>query len=198
MNRICLKQWASALLVGLPLFSTSGADASEKMEHTNHHKTPKTEKMSQKDNPKATKARIILEKKDKQQLLSLFETNELLHAAFFKFNKKDISLQSAALAKKIDDLENEQIKKLLLFSKKKLEEMKRMTELDDLNQNYHLVSMALIHLLNSYDIGKMYNAYSCPMVKKKWVQNSTKSKKVENPYASNMPHCGTKDTKFDI
>ena len=49
-------------------------------------------------------------------------------------------------------------------------------------------------VVNTYDVGKKYNAYSCPMVKKKWVQNSKKMAKVHNPYAPNMPHCGSKDT----
>ena len=64
------------------------------------------------------------------------------------------------------------------------------------NQNYHLTSMALIHIVNTYDVGNEYNAYSCPMVKKKWLQNSKKMAKVHNPYAPNMPHCGGQDSNF--
>lgn len=54
--------------------------------------------------------------------------------------------------------------------------------------------MALIHIVNKYDLGSKYNAYSCPMVKKKWLQNSDKMAKVHNPYAAGMPHCGSQDT----
>ena len=57
------------------------------------------------------------------------------------------------------------------------------------------VSKALVHIVRTYDVGK-YNAYSCPMVKKVWVQNSAKQDGVQNPYAPEMPACGTKDTSF--
>lgn len=42
--------------------------------------------------------------------------------------------------------------------------------------------MALIHIINTYDVGENYNAYSCPMTNKKWVQNSKKLNMVSNPY----------------
>ena len=62
------------------------------------------------------------------------------------------------------------------------------------NENYHIVSSALIFVINKYDLGSEYNAYSCPMVKKKWIQNSKKMTKVHNPYAAGMPHCGSQDS----
>jgi hypothetical protein len=93
-------------------------------------------------------------------------------------------------------IENGETKKLLKFSIEKLGELKSDTERETNNQNYHLVSMALIHLVNTYDLGDAYNAYSCPMVKKKWVQNSKKMARVHNPYAPGMPHCGTQDSEY--
>ena len=83
---------------------------------------------------------------------------------------------------------------LLTFSKTKLDQIKASNDREDNNQNYHLVSMALIHVVKEYDVGSKYNAYSCPMVKKKWLQNSKKISKVHNPYAPEMPHCGSQDS----
>jgi hypothetical protein len=74
--------------------------------------------------------------------------------------------------------------------------MNAKTSREENNQNYHLVSMALIYIVNTYDVGPKYNAYSCPMVKKKWLQNSKKLAKIHNPYAPHMPHCGSQDTNF--
>ena len=84
-------------------------------------------------------------------------------------------------------------KKLLKFSQGKLKEIKSDSSKKDNNQRYHLVSMALIHVLNKYDIGNDYAAYTCPMVQKKWIQNSKKIAKVHNPYSDKMPHCGAKE-----
>jgi hypothetical protein len=100
------------------------------------------------------------------------------------------------LKKAIDAIEDKEVAKLLNFSKGKLKEIKASNDREVNNKNYHLVSMALIHIVNKYDVGSKYNAYSCPMVKKKWVQNSSKMAKVHNPYAPNMPHCGSKDSRY--
>ena len=98
------------------------------------------------------------------------------------------------LQNSIGKVKNEEIKKLLSFSQKKLSEIKSDRDRKENNQTYHLVSMALIHIMNKYDVGDKYNAYSCPMVKKKWIQNSKKTSKVHNPYMAGMPHCGSQDS----
>ena len=92
-------------------------------------------------------------------------------------------------------IENAEIKKHLKFSIGKLDQLKSATERETNNQNYHLDSMDLVQLVDTYALGDAYNAYSCPMVKKKWVQNSKKMARVHNPYAPGMPHCGTQDSE---
>ena len=59
-----------------------------------------------------------------------------------------------------------------------------------------MVSSALAHVLSKYDLGSDYNVYYCPMVRKKWIQNSTKHAGVKNPYAPEMPNCGRKESSF--
>ncbi|MFG1492878.1 hypothetical protein [Halobacteriovorax sp. ZH4_bin.1] len=140
--------------------------------------------------------RIEMAKDTKKQVVKVLELNEDLHSSFFKYDGAKVEEAAKKLSRAIDKISDEKIKKLLTFSKVKLSEIQASKSTADNNQNYHLVSMALIHIINTYDVGEKYNAYSCPMVKKKWVQNSSKQDKVHNPYASNMPHCGQKDTKF--
>lgn len=137
--------------------------------------------------------RLPLDEKTKLEIVQVLEKNEALHASFFKYDGADVEKASTDLKMAIDKISHEKLKKLLTFSQTKLGEIKASNTRDVNNQNYHLVSMALIHIINKYDVGEKYNAYSCPMVKKKWVQNSTKQDKVHNPYAANMPHCGSKD-----
>lgn len=130
----------------------------------------------------------------KKSVVLALEANETLHSSFFKYDAKAVESNAIKLKKAIDAIEDKEVAKLLNFSKTKLSEIKASNDRETNNKNYHLVSMALIHIVNKYDVGSKYNAYSCPMVKKKWVQNSSKMAKVHNPYAPNMPHCGSQDS----
>ena len=140
--------------------------------------------------------RKILNDSAKKSVITVLEANEELHNSFFKYDGKKVESAAKKLKSAIDNVSDSEVSKLLKFSKTKLGEISSSKSRDDNNQNYHLVSMALIHIVNTYDVGTKYNTYSCPMVKKKWLQNSKKMAKVHNPYAPNMPHCGSQDTKY--
>ncbi|EQC49915.1 PF11827 family protein [Bacteriovorax sp. DB6_IX] len=116
--------------------------------------------------------------------------------AFFKYDGSEVEKFSKELESSLGSISNTEVSKLLTFAKNKLKEIQSSKSKEENYQSYHIVSMALIHVVNTYDIGGDYNAYSCPMVKKKWLQNSSKLAKVHNPYAAMMPHCGSQDTKF--
>ena len=157
---------------------THGSHDHSKMDHS------KMKKGDRKSLSEAAKKSIVL----------ALEANEALHSSFFKYDAKAVESNAMKLKKAIDAIEDKEVAKLLDFSKGKLNEIKASNDREANNKNYHLVSMALIHIVNKYDVGSKYNAYSCPMVKKKWVQNSSKMAKVHNPYAPNMPHCGSQDS----
>jgi hypothetical protein len=141
-----------------------------------------------------TDDRKSLSEGTKKSVIAVLEANEALHSSFFKYNGKKVEGNALKLKQMIDGIEDKEILKLLGFSKTKLSEIKASNDREVNDKNYHLVSMALIHIVSKYDVGAKYNAYSCPMVKKKWIQNSEKMSKVHNPYAPNMPHCGSKDS----
>lgn len=140
----------------------------------------------------ASEERKKVSESDKKEIVSVLEANEELHSSFFKYNGKKVEAAAKNVNTKIAKISNKEVAKLLKFSSTKLDEIKADSKRDGNNQNYHLVSMALIHIVNTYDVGSKYSAYSCPMVKKKWVQNTSKMEKVHNPYAPYMPHCGSK------
>lgn len=142
------------------------------------------------------KERKKLDEKTKEALLSVLKVNEDLHASFFKYDGKEVEKNAKKLKSEIDKIKDKEISKLLTFSQKSLAEIKASKDRKQNNKTYNLVSMALIHVMNTYDLGSKYNAYSCPMVKKKWIQNSKKMARVHNPYAPEMPHCGSKDSKY--
>lgn len=173
-------------------FSLWGLDsyAEGKTDHHNHnHSNGEMEKVSR------TK-RIELPKEIKKSVQAALAANEELHGAFFKYEGVKVEAASKGLKEKLTKIKDKDISKLLEFSINKLSEIKASKPREENNSTYNVVSMALIYLVNKYDVGESYNAYSCPMVKKKWVQNSEKIEKVHNPYAPNMPHCGSKDTSF--
>ena len=131
---------------------------------------------------------------DKKEVMKILKINEDLHQAFFDYDAKKVEQTANKMKLAIDKLSNAEIAKLLKFSSSKLASMTATSSREDNNQNYHLVSMALIHIISKYNTGADYSAYSCPMVKKKWIQNSKKMAKVHNPYAPKMPDCGSKDS----
>jgi hypothetical protein len=140
--------------------------------------------------------RKMLDDKTKTQVLNVLEKNETLHASFFEYNGKAAEKSAKILQSSIGEVSNVEISKLLAFSKDLLSEIKADRNRKKNNQTYHTVSMALIYIVNNYDVGNSYNAYSCPMVKMKWIQNSTKLAKINNPYMNSMPMCGSQDSQF--
>lgn len=157
--------------------------------HSHHHGSMDS-KMS------SSMKRIHLKKVTRDELLDVFKMNDNLHQAFFKYDGKEVENAARRLVYAISQVSEKEIGKLLKFSKTKLAEIKASKNREENNQNYHLVSMALIHVLKKYDVGKDFNAFSCPMVKKKWIQNTKREAKVNNPYASEMPLCGSQDSKY--
>jgi hypothetical protein len=138
--------------------------------------------------------RLKVDEKTKVQIIDALKVNDELHASFFKYDGKKIEAVAKKLNLAFDKINDPSISKLLVFAKKKLVDIKEANDKKLNNENYHIVSSALIFVINKYDLGNEYNAYSCPMVKKKWIQNSKKMTKVHNPYAAGMPHCGSQDS----
>ncbi len=137
------------------------------------------------------KQRQSIDENTKNEILNVLQTNEGLFQLFFDRKLDNIKTIANKVSQAIDKISNKDIKKKLIFSQKKLSLLNPERSFKENSQDYHLISMALIHLITSYDTGDTYNVYYCPMVEKKWIQNSKKIKKVHNPYASNtMPHCG--------
>lgn len=140
--------------------------------------------------------RKVIDGNTKKRVMKALKVNESLHQAFFKYDAQEAALKAKELKTAIEKIENKEVAKLLSFAKSKLDNIKASSDREENNKNYHIVSSALIHVVNTYDLGNEYNAYSCPMVKKKWLQNTSKSSDVKNPYAASMPSCGSKDSKY--
>jgi len=186
-NKVSLKKTAIIVLVSVLVvfLNTKEVKASEGHQH---HKMG--------DSTKKEKPRKVISEIDKKSVIAILVKNEILHDSFFEYNKDQIEKSAKALSVEIDKIKNTEISNLLKYSQKKLNEIKKSNTREQNNELYNVVSTALIYLVNTYELGSKYNAYSCPMVKKKWIQNSSKVSKVKNPYAPEMPHCGSQDTSY--
>ena len=165
------------------LLISSGSFASDSSHKGHDMKKMKTKEM---------KAKTKLSEKEKSEVLKLLEENEELHGSFFKYKGEKVAAHSKKMVSLIDKISHKEIKKLLGFGKKQLELLTAKRSQKENNQSYHMFSMAMIHIMNTYELGDKYKGYRCPMVRKQWVQNTEKMDKVHNPYAAYMPHCGEK------
>lgn len=134
--------------------------------------------------------------KDQQSLLKVLESNESVHKDLFKYDFDKLNMSVNTLIKSIEAIENPAIKKLLKFSKENLKKALVSEDRETINQSYNLFSMALIHTTKEYKLKTDYAEFYCPMEKKKWIQNTSKVSEVQNPYAANMPNCGTKEASL--
>lgn len=134
--------------------------------------------------------------KFKESVLLILEENEKLHSSMFDYNKVTLKKSVETFKKKAMRIKDKKVEKLLKPALKASSELlTNKTKAED-NESYHRLSLSLVRIVESYQIGSTYNIYYCPMVKKRWVQNSKKMRKVHNPYAPEMPHCGGQITEF--
>ena len=134
----------------------------------------------------------------KSQILKAMEINESLHGAFFKYDAKSVEKYARQLGVSLGKIKDVTISKKIKSVGQNLAEIKATASRQSNNENYYAVSKVLVSLVKSYSLGGRYDVYSCPMVKKEWVQNSEKKVRVHNPYAPEMPYCGTRDTYYKI
>lgn len=131
------------------------------------------------------------------EVIEIYQLNEKLHQSFFSYKGEEIHRVAQEISKKIEGFKESESTRLLGKSKEYLERIRDLGEKkrSPNDRHYHKFSLILIDALKDYEL-EHYNEYSCPMVKKSWVQNSSKTKKVLNPYAPYMPNCGSQKSHY--
>jgi hypothetical protein len=141
-------------------------------------------------------SRNDLSKKNQKYAIKVLNQNELLFDSFFSYSGAAIESHSMNLIKSINSMPNSQIKSEFIKSIPHLSKLKKSNSKEANNNYYNQASLIFIKIINTYDVGPHFNAYTCPMVNKRWVQNTKESNQVKNPYADYMPHCGGQDTEY--
>ncbi|MCB9092381.1 MAG: DUF3347 domain-containing protein [Halobacteriovoraceae bacterium] len=135
----------------------------------------------------------VLSNVSKAELDSM-KAYEELHKAYYSYNNKKIVELSKGLIDKLNDIKDKDIQTKLSESKvvKYLSAIKVRDNRSANNSLFNLVSKGIYEsLIMGTELSKKYKQYYCPMVKKNWVQNIQLVSQVQNPYAPEMPHCGT-------
>lgn len=118
---------------------------------------------------------------------------ESLHQSFFENDNAKIKTNAKVLLNEMEAIKDDKIVKTLSYTKKKLNEITMSDDIKANKEAMNTISQGLLVVLEKHAPNKNYARYYCPMVKKYWIQNISKSEKVLNPYASaSMPHCGGK------
>lgn len=137
-----------------------------------------------------------LDSSTKEKVLELLKSNESLMMSFYKYDAKKISQAAKDFKGKLSAIKDKTIKVEVELAEIYLAKIASKNKKEVNYEAYHGISKALSRLVEGYELGSTYNVYYCPMVKKKWVQNSVKRRKVHNPYAPEMPHCGGQITEY--
>lgn len=140
--------------------------------------------------------RLALKPEVKQKVIKALDLNDELHMAFFDYEEAKVRKEAKALKESLQAIKDEKLAKLFEPAIKELLKIETEKSREKNNEHYAKASLSLVYLVNKYDVGPGYNEYTCPMVKKKWVQNSKKRNRTHNPYAPEMPHCGGRVTDY--
>lgn len=145
--------------------------------------------------PKAEAQRKSLTSIEKDIVSKVLSANDNLFNAFLNKDSNLISQKTNDIMVLVESSNSVILKDV----KSKIIELKKIkatnTHADSLKA-YEGFSDSLIQVVQKYDVGSHYNIFSCPMVKKSWIQDVRVNKNVRNVYAMEMLECGTQDTKF--
>jgi len=123
-------------------------------------------------------------------MLKVLEKNESLHHSFFSYNAKAVEDATKELLKFSITNKEKALDSDLLKVRESLEKISAKQTQEENKKQYGLANIYFVKIINKYDLGEKYQAYYCPMVRKKWVQNTQKGVDVQNPYDASMPDCG--------
>lgn len=165
------------LSIALPVFAQHNHD-----HHHDNHAKPEVKRQS-------------LSSKDKSVLSEILAKNDLLFNSFLKKDKDLIEKYAKELSALVSTADSSIVKQVKAKASS-LNNIKSSNKNEDNLHAYESFLNPLITLVQQYDVGGKYNVFSCPMVKKSWIQDLKTNKDVKNVYAMDMLECGSQDTHF--
>lgn len=144
---------------------------------------------------KMSVARKPLKAAEKAAVTNILNKNDELFNAFLKKDNALIEKSAKALAEATSQNKIGLLKDIQIEAGK-LSSIKASKSREANMETYETFLRPLIKFVQTYEVDKKFNIFSCPMVKKSWIQDTSVNKDVRNVYAMEMLECGTQDTKF--
>lgn len=144
---------------------------------------------------KMSVARKPLNASEKTAITSILNKNDELFNAFLKKDNALVEKTAKALVEVTSQYKMASFKDIQAQASK-LSSIKASKSREANMDIYEAFLRPLIKFVQTYEVDKKFNVFSCPMVKKSWLQDTSVNKDVRNVYAMEMLECGTQDTKF--
>ena len=129
---------------------------------------------------------------ESQAFNQVLKNYEGLHKAFFENNFPEVKKQAQRVLESVSNIDDPKISQTLEYSKTKLNLILEAKSIDSAKHEFDVVSRAFVVVLQKHAPNKTYSRFYCPMEQKYWIQNTSESITVLNPYASEtMPNCGS-------
>lgn len=167
------------LLLGLLGLSIQSFAQDNHFEHGNHTSTHRT----------------AVGIKAKEEVIAVLQKNDLLFYAFLA--KDEVGIEKLAKELHADVTKsNHSLLDEVKAAAWNLSNIKASHSNEVNLRSYESFVKPLIRIVESKDIGGKFNVFTCPMVKKSWIQNIEIHKEAKNIYAMDMLECGTQNTHY--
>lgn len=139
--------------------------------------------------------RKSLATQDKVEAVEVLAKNDLLFNAFLKKDAAAIEKHAKELQKLVSAKKSPLLKEVKAQAGK-LNSIKASNSNETNLTAYEAFLNPLIKVVQEHEVDTRYNVFSCPMVKKSWLQDVKVNKGVKNVYAMEMLECGSQDTHY--
>ncbi len=123
-------------------------------------------------------------------LANVLKANDAVHSVFIKNDEQGFKMVWDGFEKALSQTRPDELKELITESKSASSKLMTATSLDEKRKLYGDVVKPIVLLLQKYGPIESYKVFTCPMVKKDWIQDIKVVSQVQNPYDPKMLKCG--------
>ncbi|MBI2521867.1 MAG: DUF3347 domain-containing protein [Bdellovibrio sp.] len=123
-------------------------------------------------------------------LNDVLKANDAVHSAFIKSDDKELKSVWDTFEKALSGPRPDELKDFVTESKSAASKLVNATKFDEKRKLYGDVMKPIALMLQKYGPIASYKVFTCPMVKKDWIQDIKVVPQVQNPYDPKMVKCG--------
>ncbi|OFZ14920.1 MAG: hypothetical protein A2X86_06205 [Bdellovibrionales bacterium GWA2_49_15] len=123
-------------------------------------------------------------------LVNLLKANDSVHSAFVKNDEQGVKPVWANFEKVLSGSAPNELKEFVSESKVATVKLVSASAFDEKRKLYGDVIKPIVAMLQKFGPIDSYKVFTCPMVKKDWIQDTKLNSEVQNPYDPKMVKCG--------